>query len=142
VCVCLRGYINGSRGWICWRLASAMACGVTIAAADPATSWDDPGNPPGDGCAPPLAPGSCDPPGFVPATSCVYVSGAPPSCDPLSSSCGGTLCKKSNVSKLKSSNPPAWSSRVESGVPPLHFLEQVKYFSKLSTFCKRDKVIF
>jgi hypothetical protein len=112
---------------------SSQLC-VAIAAA--ATSWDDPGNPPGDGCAPPLAPGSCDPPGCVPlvapgsceppgcvpAPSCVHVGGAPPSYDPPSSSCGGKPCKKSK-SKSKSSNPnpdpPAWSSRVESGVLPL-----------------------
>jgi hypothetical protein len=45
-----RGYVNRSRGWICRRLASAVGCGVAIAAADPATSWDDSCNPPGDRC--------------------------------------------------------------------------------------------
>jgi hypothetical protein len=66
-CVWSRGYVNGSGGWICRRLASPVACGVSTAAVDPATSWDEPGCPPlapgsceplGDCCAPPLAPGS------------------------------------------------------------------------------------
>jgi hypothetical protein len=34
-CVCSRGYVNGSRGCICRRLASTVGCGVAIAAADP-----------------------------------------------------------------------------------------------------------
>jgi hypothetical protein len=58
-------------------------------------------------CVPSLAPGSYNPPGCVSTPSCVHVGGAPPICDPPSSSCGGTPCKKSNMSKLKSSNPPA-----------------------------------
>jgi hypothetical protein len=62
-CVCSRGYVNESRGWICRRLASPVGCGVAIAAADPATLWDDPGSLPRDCCAPPLTPGNCEPPG-------------------------------------------------------------------------------
>jgi hypothetical protein len=70
-CVWSRGYVNGSGGWICRRLASPVACGVSTAAVDPATSWDEPGCPPlapgsceplGDCCAPPLAPGSWEAP--------------------------------------------------------------------------------
>jgi hypothetical protein len=66
-CVCSRGYVNGSGGWICRRLASLVGCGVATAVVDPATSWGEPGcpplapgscEPPGDRCAPPLAPGS------------------------------------------------------------------------------------
>jgi hypothetical protein len=55
-CVCSRGYVNESGGWICRRLASPVGYGVATAAVDPATSWDEPG-------CPPLAPGSCKPPG-------------------------------------------------------------------------------
>jgi hypothetical protein len=44
-CVCSRGYINGSGGRICRRLASPVACGVSTAAVDPTTSWDEPGCP-------------------------------------------------------------------------------------------------
>jgi hypothetical protein len=55
-CVWSRGYINGLGGWICRRLASLVACGVSTAAVDPATLWDE------SGC-PPLAPSSCEPPG-------------------------------------------------------------------------------
>jgi hypothetical protein len=71
-CVWSRGYVNGSGGWICRRLASPIDCGVSTAAVDPATSWGEPGcpplapgscEPPGDCCGPPLAPGSCEPPG-------------------------------------------------------------------------------
>jgi hypothetical protein len=70
-CVCSRGYVNGSGGWICRRLASPINCGVATVAVDPATSWDEPGCPPlalgscelhGDCCALPLAPGSYEPP--------------------------------------------------------------------------------
>jgi hypothetical protein len=113
----LRGYINGPRGWICRRLASAAACGVAIAATNHATWWDDPGNPPGDSCVPPL---TCVPVGRAPgSSSCVHMGGVPPSCGPLSSSCVSTPCKKSKSmsSKLiKLSYPPVWSSMVESGV--------------------------
>jgi hypothetical protein len=110
-CVCSREYVNGSRGWIGRRLPSPVDCGAAIAAADPATSWDDPGSPPlapssceppGDCCAPPLAPSSCEPPGCVPTPSWVHVGGAPPSCDPVSSSCDCKTCKKSK-SKANSS---------------------------------------
>jgi hypothetical protein len=55
-CVWSQGYVNGSGGWICRRVASPVACGVSTAAVDPTTSWDE------TGC-PPLAPGCCEPPG-------------------------------------------------------------------------------
>jgi hypothetical protein len=162
-----------SRGWICRRLESPVTCGVSTAAVDPATSWDEPGcpplapgsceppgdccapplapgsdEPPGDYCAPPLAPGSCEPPvdvpplapgsyeaqgcaspvapgnweppDCVPSPSRVHVGGAPPSCDPASSSCGCKPCNQSK-SRAKSSKPDpnasAWSPR--SGVRTL-----------------------
>jgi hypothetical protein len=54
------GYVNGSGGWICRRLASPVGCVVATASVDPATSWDDPGceapgsyEPLGDYCVPP-----------------------------------------------------------------------------------------
>jgi hypothetical protein len=67
------------------------------------------------GCAPPVARGSWEPPGCVPAPSEVHVGGAPPSCDPASSSGN---CKPCNQSKstTKSSKPdpdaPARSPRL------------------------------
>jgi hypothetical protein len=67
-------------------------CGVSTVVVDPATSWDEPSypplapgscEPPGDrcalplalggyealGCGPPLTPGNWEPPGYVPAPS-------------------------------------------------------------------------
>jgi hypothetical protein len=98
-CVCSRGYVNGSRGWICPHLASPVGCGVAIAAADPATSWDDPASPPlvrrdccappltpgsgeplGEDWGPPLAPGSCEALGYAPSVA--PGSYEPPSCVP------------------------------------------------------------
>jgi hypothetical protein len=80
-----------SGGWICRRQASPVACGVSTAAVDPATSWDEPGcpplapgscEPPVDCCGPPLASGSCEPPGDCCAPPLTPASCEAPGCGP------------------------------------------------------------
>jgi hypothetical protein len=91
----LPSLVNESWGWICRRLASSVACGVSTAAVDPATSWDKPGcpplvpdsyEPPGDCCAPLLALGSCEPPG-----DCCAPPLALGSCEPPGDCCAPPL---------------------------------------------------
>jgi hypothetical protein len=91
-CVWSRGYVNGSGGWICRCLASPVASGVSTATVDPATSWDEPG-------CPPLAPGSCEPPGDCCAP--LLTSG---SCEPLGDCCAPPLALGSY--ELPGDGPP------------------------------------
>jgi hypothetical protein len=114
-CAWSRGYVNGSGGWICRRLASPVACGVSTAAVVPATSWDKPPlapgscEPPGDCCAPLLASGSCEPPGDGPPLA--PRSCEAPSCGPPESTCVACLQAASLRARPAAANPATSPSR-------------------------------